>query len=170
MTDPAPSAAPPPFEASISAVFAIGVGVPVATGLVWAGPVFALFVMHPDRDEAMQRIGKRIGGTFAGVGAAWLVTAWSPGIAVTVASTVAAAAAMPHAMRRGVFAGTLAGTLFVLLLLDVGLESQGGDRPLIVARLLDTLIGTAAVAIATIALDRWRRRAAAASSPASPSE
>lgn len=44
------------------------------------------------------------------------------------------------------------------LLLDIGLAVQGGDGQLIVARLPDTLIGAAAVAIATIALDRWRRR------------
>jgi hypothetical protein len=121
----------------------------------WAA-LAALFVMHPDRGQATQRIGKRIGGTFAGVGAAWLVVVGQPDLWVVVAAAIASAALMPYAMRRDVFAGTFAGTLFVLLLLDIGLAAQGGDRPLIVARLLDTLIGTAAVAIATIVLDRWR--------------
>ena len=41
---------------------------------------------------------------------------------------------------------------------DVGMISQGGDKPLIFARLWDTLIGTAAVAIATGLLRVWRRR------------
>jgi uncharacterized membrane protein YccC len=35
--------------------------------------------------------------------------------------------------------------------------AQGGDKPLIFARLWDTLIGTAAVAIATYLLSLWRR-------------
>lgn len=133
----------------------------------WAA-LAALFVMHPERGQAMQRIGMRILGTFAGVAVAWLVVEASPDLRLVIALAIAAAAAMPWAMRRNVFSGTFAGTLFVLLLLDVGLAAQGGDRPLIVARLYDTLIGTAAVALATIALDRWRHRQTAASAAGSP--
>lgn len=128
----------------------------------------ALFVMHPDREQVVPRIGKRIAGTFAGVGVAWLVVSSDPGIVVVAVLTVVVAAAIPAATKRGLFAAALVDTLFVLLLLDVGLYAQGGDRPLIVTRLVDTLIGTAAVAIATFGLDRWRRRPGSAATAPDP--
>jgi len=60
-------------------------------------------------------------------------------------------------MARGLFAGTVAATVFLLLLFDLGMIAQGGDKPLIFARLWDTLIGAAAVALATGALSLWHR-------------
>jgi hypothetical protein len=51
----------------------------------------------------------------------------------------------------------VAATVFLLLLFDVGMIAQGGDKPLIFARLWDTLIGTGAVALATCALRLWHR-------------
>lgn len=127
-----------------------------ATRPFWAA-VAVLFVMHPDRGEAMHRIGRRIGGTFAGVAVAWAVVAAAPSGWLVALAAVVAAAAIPWSMGRGVFASTTATTAFVLLVLDLGLGLHGQDRPLLEARLVDTLIGTAAVAVATIALDRWRR-------------
>jgi hypothetical protein len=127
-----------------------------ATRPFWAA-VAVLFVMHPDRGEAMTRIGRRIGGTFAGVAAAWVIVAAAPSGWIVAFAAVAAAAAIPWSMGRGVFASTTSTTLFVLLVLDLGLGLHGQDRPLLEARLVDTLIGTAAVAIATVALDGWRR-------------
>lgn len=128
-----------------------------ATRPFWAA-IAVLFVMHPDRGEAMKRIGSRIGGTFAGVAAAWAMVAAAPSSWALAGVAIVVAAAVPWAMARGLFAGTAVTTCFVLLVLDLGLGLHGQDRPLLVARLVDTLIGTAAVAIATIALDRWRRR------------
>lgn len=149
-----------PYAIAFAFAVALALALAWATGApkpFWAA-LAALFVMHPERDQAMQRIASRIAGTFAGVAAAWVVVAWNSDVRVVATIAVAFAAAMPATMRRSVFAGTFVGTVFVLLLLDVGLYAQGGDRPLIEARLWDTLIGTAAVAVASIALDRWRRR------------
>jgi uncharacterized membrane protein YccC len=126
----------------------------------WAA-LAALFVMHPDRTQATKQIGQRIAGTFVGVAVAWVVVAAAPDPWVVVAASIVAAALMPWANARGVLAGTGVATAFVLMLLDIGFYAQGGDLPLMAVRLWDTLIGTAAVAVATLALDRWRRRAPA---------
>src|SRR5438067_8558988 len=187
------SRAPPPFDISRSAVFGIGIGVPVAACLAVGGPalalfagvgaiscpvavalaivaagsleathplwaaVAALFVMHPDPDRSMRCIAQRIAGTFAGVAIAWAVVHSIDSPWMLVALATGAAALMPWGMLRGLFFMTTIATVFLLLLFDVGMISQGGDRPLIFARLWDTLIGTAAVAIATLSLSVWRR-------------
>jgi Fusaric acid resistance protein-like len=130
--------------------------VAAATHPLWA-VVAALFVMHPDPDLAMRRIAKRIGGTFAGVAAAWTVVRFIDSPWPLVALATVAAGLMPWSIARGVFWGTMIATVFLLLLFDVGMIAQGGDKPLIFARLWDTLIGTAAVAVATYLLGLWRR-------------
>jgi hypothetical protein len=127
-----------------------------ATHPLWA-VVAALFVMHPDPDRAMRRIAKRIGGTFAGVAIAWTVVRFIDSPWPLVALATVAAALLPWGMARGVFDATMIATVFLLLLFDVGMIAQGGDKPLIFARLWDTLIGTAAVAIATYLLSLWHR-------------
>lgn len=144
------------YAAALALALAVAYGVG-ATRPFWAA-VAVLFVMHPDRGEAMKRIAGRIGGTFAGVAAAWAFVALAPSPWPVATAGIVVAAAIPWAMARGVFAGTAVTTCFVLLVLDLGLGLHGQDRPLLVARLVDTLIGTAAVALATVALDRWRRR------------
>ena len=127
-----------------------------ATHPLWAA-VAALFVMHPDPDRSMRCIAQRIAGTFAGVAIAWAVVHSIDSPWALVALATGAAALMPWAMVRGLFFMTTIATVFLLLLFDVGMISEGGDRPLIFARLWDTLIGTAAVAIATLSLSVWRR-------------
>ena len=127
-----------------------------ATHPLWAA-VAALFVMHPDPDRAMRRIAKRIGGTFAGVVIAWTIVRFIDSPWPLVALATAAAALLPWAMTRSLFSVTMIATVFLLLLFDVGMLAQGGDKPLIFARLWDTLIGTAAVAIATGLLSLWHR-------------
>lgn len=143
------------YAAALALALAVAYGF-AATRPFWAA-VAVLFVMHPDRGEAIERILGRIGGTFAGVAAAWVLVAIAPSAGAIGAASVVVAAAIPWSMGRGVFPSTAISTAFVLLVLDLGLGLNGQDRPLLVARLVDTLIGTTAVALATIALDRWRR-------------
>ena len=59
------------YAAALALALAAAYGLS-ATRPFWAA-VAVLFVMHPDRGEAMTRIGRRIGGTFAGVAVAWAV-------------------------------------------------------------------------------------------------
>jgi hypothetical protein len=127
-----------------------------ATHPLWAA-VAALFVMHPDPDRSMRRIAKRVAGTFAGVVIAWTIVHFIDSPWPLVALATVAATLMPWGTARGLFAVTVAATVFLLLLFDVGMIAQGGDKPLIFARLWDTLIGTAAVALATFALSLWHR-------------
>jgi len=143
------------FTAAVGlAVYAARVA--AATHPLWA-VVAVLFVMHPDPDRSMRRIAKRIGGTFAGVVIAWTIVRFIDSPWPLVALATVAAALLPWGMARGVFAGTMIATVFLLLLFDVGMIAQGGDKPLIFARLWDTLIGTAAVATATYVLSLWHR-------------
>jgi hypothetical protein len=94
MTVPSPIAPDSPaFDPARAAVFAIGIGAPVAACLLVAGPAVALF---------------------AGVGANALFIDTRRGIAAwpLVALATLAAALLPWGMARGVFSGTLAATVF----------------------------------------------------------
>ena len=140
---------------------AVALALAIALALAAPHPLWAvvatLFVMHPDYDRSLRRIGKRIAGTLVGVAVAWGIVhvVGSPWALVAIATL--AASLLPWTMARSVFAGTLAATVFLLVLFDVGMIAQGGDRALVLARLWDTLIGSAAVAVATVALRLWRR-------------
>jgi Fusaric acid resistance protein-like len=127
-----------------------------ATHPLWSA-VAALFVMHPDPGRSMRRIAKRIGGTFAGVVIAWTIVYFIDSPWPLVALATVAATLIPCGTARGLFSVTVVATVFLLLLFDVGMIAQGGDKPLIFARLWDTLIGTGAVALATGALRLWHR-------------
>jgi uncharacterized membrane protein YccC len=118
--------------------------------------------MHPDRHEALRRIGQRIAGTFAGVAVAWVLVESIRAPWPLVALATASAALIPWGLARGVLTGTAAVTLFILLIFDVGLIASGGDRALLFGRLWDALLGTAAAAAASLALSAWRERRPAA--------
>src|SRR5437773_206459 len=140
---------------------AVGLAVCAARAVAATHPLWAvvavLFVMHPDPERSMRRIAKRIGGTFVGVVIAWTVVHFIDSPWPLVALATVAAALLPWGMARGVFFGTTIAPVFLPVLFDVGMLAHGGDKPLIFARLWDTLIGTAAVAMATYVLSLWRR-------------
>ena len=131
---------------------------PIAAGFAFDSPSTALFAgvgalaalfTDPRRGFASRLV-------FIAFGAAHALASDRPLGAVVTALTIAAAAFIPWGLARGQFHRSLAITLFVLLLFDVGMIADGGDAPLISARLWDTLIGAGAVAMASAMLQLWR--------------
>lgn len=126
----------------------------------WVG-LTVLFVMHPDDATALKLMAQRIGGTLAGVVVAGIVVhafhdAWTlVGLAIALAALLPKATATNYFWMSGTF------TLLVLLLLDLALLAQGGDAPLLLWRLYDTLLGCAvagSVLLAVAGSRRWRAR------------
>jgi hypothetical protein len=130
----------------------------------WVG-LTVLFVMHPDDAMALKLMAQRLGGTLAGIVLAGLIVhmvqdPWLlAGMAIVMAALLPKATAMNYFWMSGAF------TTLVMLLLDLALLKSGGDAPLLLWRLYDTMLGCAvagAVLLVVYGSNRWRMRRRAA--------
>jgi len=142
-----------------AAALAMGCATLLGTGRPAWALLVSLFVMHPVRTQAVSNIFQRVGGTLVGVVVAWMIVTgvgnpWALAAIATLCATLA-----PAGMKAGQFTAGVVATVLVLILIDLAFLAQGGDLPLVKARLADTLVGAAAALVATVALDWWRRRA-----------
>jgi len=126
----------------------------------WVG-LTVLFVMHPDDAMALKLMAQRLGGTLAGIALAGLIVhfvhdPWVlAGLAIMMAALLPKATAMNYFWMSGAF------TALVMLLLDLALLKSGGDAPLLLWRLYDTMLGCAvagAVLLAVYGSRRWHAR------------
>ena len=122
--------------------------------------------MRPNNSESVQLVLQRAFGTLIGVGIALGIVSLSHNAwHLTAAATVLAFCISPGLIWQR-WAGFAAITAMALVLLDMALLTQGGDRPLLSERLYDTGLGCIIALAATwiIFPERWRRRVA----PANP--
>lgn len=151
---------PASYMVAFIAAAAMALGIADASGAsrpVWALAV-ALFVMHPERSQAMSNIFRRVGGTLLGAVAAWAIVAGIRDAWMLAAIVVACATLVPVSMRAGQFFAGLVATVLVLVAIDIAFLAQGGDVALVRERLVDTLLGAVAALAATLVQHAWDRR------------
>lgn len=126
----------------------------------WVG-LTVLFVMHPDDAMALKLMAQRLAGTLAGIALAGIIVhlvhePWIlAGLAIVMAALLPKATAMNYFWMSGTF------TTLVMLLLDLALLKSGGDAPLLLWRLYDTMLGCAVAGVVLLAVygsRRWRAR------------
>jgi hypothetical protein len=129
-----------------------------ATHAAWV-TITTLAVMRPNDSESVQLVLQRGFGTLIGVGIALGIVslthnAWQ----LTAAATVLAFLISPGLIWQR-WSGFAAITAMALVLLDMALLTQGGDRPLLSERLYDTGLGCVIALGTTWAVfpNRWRR-------------
>ncbi len=142
------------LAATAALIVAIQLG---ASHAAWA-TITTLAVMRPNDAESVTLVIERGIGTFVGVGVASAILAitqnpWALGLLVAVLAFTISPSAVWHRWTR--FAAI---TATVLVLLDLALLNQGGDRPLLVERIYDTGLGCSIALLATWAIfpTRWR--------------
>lgn len=122
---------------------------------VWIG-LTVLFVMHIDGASAWKKVWKRIAGTMLGVSFAYAAVVslptWSFPLLVMLAALF-----MPSGLRQNYLIFSFLITMVILLVFDLAVLQQGGDRSLILWRLFDTLIGCTWVAVSVSLLYLWKR-------------
>jgi uncharacterized membrane protein YccC len=122
---------------------------------VWVG-LTVLFVMHIDGAKAWKKVWKRIAGTMLGVSFAYVAVvnlpSWSFPLLVMLAALF-----MPSGLRQSYLVFSFLITMVILLVFDLAILQQGGDRTLILWRLFDTLIGCAWVAVSVSLLYLWKK-------------
>ena len=139
---------------------AIGLGLAEHLGssqAAWA-TITSLAVMRPNEAERGTLVIERGIGTFGGVVIAWGIlaltsNAWLLGALVAAFAFAIAPAAAWHRWARFTVI-----TVTVLVLLDLALLNQGGDRPLLAERLYDTAMGCVIALAATWLIFPQRRR------------
>ncbi|MEC4727854.1 FUSC family protein [Shewanella sp. D64] len=122
---------------------------------VWVG-LTVLFVMHIDGAKAWTRVWKRIAGTMLGVCFAYLVVVYLPTWCSPLLIMLAALF-MPSGLRQNYLVFSVLITMVILLVFDLAVLQEGGDRTLILWRLFDTLIGCAWVAVSVTLLYFWKK-------------
>ena len=122
---------------------------------VWVG-LTVLFVMHIDGASALKKVWKRVAGTMLGVSLAYVAVVFMPTWSFPLL-VMLAALFMPSGLRQNYLVFSLLITLVILLVFDLAVLQQGGDRDLILWRLYDTLIGCTWVAVSVSLLYLWKR-------------
>ena len=128
-----------------------------ATHAAWV-TITTLAVMRPNDSECVQLVLQRGFGTLIGVGLALGVVSFTHNVwHLTLAVTVFAFLISPGMIWQR-WSGFAAITAMALVLLDMALLAEGGDRPLLSERLYDTALGCAIALLATwiIFPNRWR--------------
>ncbi|HLI21309.1 MAG TPA: FUSC family protein [Stellaceae bacterium] len=128
-----------------------------ATHAAWV-TITTLAVMRPNDSESVQLVLQRGFGTAIGVGIALFIvsldhSAWH----LTAAAAVLAFCISPGLIWQR-WAGFAAITAMALVLLDMALLTQGGDRPLLSERIYDTGLGCIIALVTTWVIfpTRWR--------------
>jgi hypothetical protein len=130
---------------------ALGLGLAESLGAThgaWV-TITTLAVMRPVEAESVQLVLQRAFGTFIGVLVALAVVSVTHNPWMLAASTALLAFFISPGMQWQRWSGFAALTATILVLLDLALLTEGGDRPLLLERLLDTLLGCAIALAAT---------------------
>lgn len=144
---------------------AVGLGVAEqfgATHAAWV-TITTLAVMRPNDSESVQLVLQRAFGTLIGVGIALFIVSLSHNAWHLTAIAIGLAFLISPGMIWQRWSGFAAITAMALVLLDMALLAQGGDRPLLSERIYDTALGCALALFSTWAIfpSRWRRAAGA---------
>ena len=122
----------------------------------WVG-LTVLFVMNIDEAKTWTKIWMRIRGTLMGVISAYIVVLFCPS-SIFPFIIMLAGLFLPTLLRQNYALHNWLTTIVALLMVDLIMQPNGGDRSLIQWRFLDTLIGCAWVGISSILLHlgmRW---------------
>jgi hypothetical protein len=128
-----------------------------ATHAAWV-TITTLAVMRPNDSESVQLVLQRAFGTLIGVGVALAIVSLSHNAWHLTAAAIVLAFCIAPGMIWQRWSGFAAITAMALVLLDMALLTQGGDRPLLSERIYDTALGCAIALIATWVIfpNRWR--------------
>jgi uncharacterized membrane protein YccC len=143
---------------------ALGLGLAVelgATHTAWV-TITTLAVMRPNESESIDLVLQRAFGTLIGVLVALAVVSLTHNPWALAGSGMCLAVFIAPGMQWQRWSGFAALTAAILVLLDLALLTEGGDRPLLLERLLDTLLGCAIALGATWMIFPERRQRAAA--------
>jgi hypothetical protein len=129
-----------------------------ATHAAWV-TITTLGVMRPNDSESVQLVLQRAFGTAIGVAVALGVVSLTHNAWLLVAAATGFAFCIGPGMIWQRWSGFAAITAMALVLLDMALLSQGGDRPLLSERIYDTALGCGIALITTRVIfpSRWRR-------------
>ncbi len=122
---------------------ALGLGLAIhfgATHAAWV-TITTLAVMRPNDSECVQLVLQRAFGTLVGVGIALAIVSLSHNAWLLTAAAVVLAFLISPGMIWQRWSGFAAITAMALVLLDMALLSEGGDRPLLSERIYDTGLG-----------------------------
>jgi uncharacterized membrane protein YccC len=132
-----------------------------ATHAAWV-TITTLAVMRPTESESIDLVLQRAFGTLIGVLAALAVVSLTHNPWMLVVGAMGFAFFIAPGMQWQRWSGFAALTAAILVTLDLALLTEGGDRPLLLERLLDTLLGCAIALGATWMIFPERRPGAAA--------
>ncbi|HEY3919826.1 MAG TPA: FUSC family protein [Stellaceae bacterium] len=139
---------------------ALGLGIAEHFGASHAAwvTITTLAVMRPNDSESVQLVLQRAFGTLIGVGIALGIVSLSHDAWHLTAVAILLAFLISPGMIWQRWSGFAAITAMALVLLDMALLSQGGDRPLLSERIYDTALGCALALVSTWAIfpSRWR--------------
>jgi hypothetical protein len=108
-----------------------------------------LLVMLPDARGSYRRIVERVGGTFAGAVAAWVVTMLFHSTAAIGIAILLVAPFIPHHLAKSYWLHTALIAFMVLLAYDLTLIHMHGIANLLTERLEDILLGCAIALVGT---------------------
>lgn len=132
-----------------AAVAALWIGMTLdPTRAVWVVTT-TLLVMQPDARASYRRIVQRITGTFAGVLAAWAITAGVHSAVLVCAAVLVVAPFVPHHIGSRYWLHTALIALVILLAYDLASLDTGGIEDLLTERLKDMLLGCAIAVVGT---------------------
>jgi hypothetical protein len=144
---------------AIAAALGLGLAEQIgATHAAWV-TITTLAVMRPTDSESVQLVLQRGFGTLIGIGLALGIVSISHNLWHLAFWVVAFAFCISPGMIWQRWSGFAAITAAVMVLLDMALLAEGGDRPLLPERLYDTGLGCVIALAATwlIFPARWRR-------------
>jgi hypothetical protein len=130
-----------------------------ATHAAWV-TITTLAVMRPNDSESVQLVLQRAFGTLIGVGIALAIVSLSHNAWHLTAAAIVLAFFISPGMIWQRWSGFAAITAMALVLLDMALLSEGGDRPLLSERVYDTALGCGVALLTTWVIfpNRWRRQ------------
>ena len=157
------------FALCYTAVAVIAVTATQALGMqrgFWV-TITALLVMRSDGPKSLELILQRLIGTAGGIAAAALVVQFGRNAWVLIGWALLFAFFAPVGLKRHYALGVGLITAMVMVLLDLALLHQGGDRPLLWVRLVDTALGCILALCGTVFADPdvLRKRIPAADRP-----
>jgi uncharacterized membrane protein YccC len=143
------------FTLCYTAVAVIAVTATQALGVhrgFWV-TITALLVMRPDGPKSVELILQRLVGTAGGIAIAAVVVMFGHNAIVLIGWSLLFAFFAPVGLKRNYALGVGLITAMVMVLLDLALLHQGGDRPLLWVRLVDTGLGCILALCGTVVAD-----------------
>jgi Fusaric acid resistance protein-like len=157
------------FALSYTGVAIVAVAATQALGVqrgFWV-TITALLVMRPDGPKSLELALQRFVGTVGGIALAALVVSFSHKPWVLIGWALLLGFFAPIGLKRNYGLGVGLITAMIMVLLDLALLQQGGDRPLLWVRLLDTGLGCVLALCGTVIADPevLRKRSPASDQP-----